>query len=384
MNETQLQGILSKAIRGKSLARGEILDLLSLEDPRAIQGVMSAARRVRETFFGNRVFLYGFIYFSTFCRNHCAFCYYRKNNTLSPRYRKSLDDVLKIAAGLADSGVHLLDLTMGEDPLTHDTGDFEMLFEMIAAVKAETGLPMMISPGVVPDEILRHFSDSGVDWYALYQETHNPALYKNLRLGQSFEERVEKRAVARRAGMLIEDGILIGAGETVRDRADAIMTMKRSGVHQARVMSLVPQRQTPLAARVEPPRISEYLCIAVMRLVMPDRLIPASLDVDGIRGLQMRLDAGANVVTSIIPPSSNLAGVSQSTLDIEQGLRTVPEVKKILSGMGLEAADAVDYMDWVTAQKVKMAEEDCLDDHWYYRGEASGIGSCLSRPASRI
>lgn len=379
MNERQLQGILSKAAGGMPLAHGEILDLLSLEDPRAIQGVMSAARRVRETFFGNRVFLYGFIYFSTFCRNHCAFCYYRKNNTLSPRYRKSLEGVLEIAVGLADSGVHLLDLTMGEDPLMHDTGDFGMLFEMITAVKEKTGLPMMISPGVVPDEILRRFSDSGVDWYALYQETHNPALYKDLRLGQSFEERIAKRAVARRAGMLIEDGILLGVGETIRDRADAVMTMKGSGLHQARVMSLVPQRQTPLADRAEPARISEYLCIAVMRLVMPDRLIPASLDVDGIKGLQMRLDAGANVVTSIIPPSCNLAGVSQSTLDIEQGLRTVPEVKKVLSGMGLEAADAVDYLDWVTAQKEKIAEEDCHDDYWDYRGKASGIGGCLSR-----
>jgi methylornithine synthase len=243
---------------------------------------------------------------------------------------------------------------------------------------------MMISPGVVPDEILRRFSDSSVDWYALYQETHNPALYKNLRLGQGFEERIEKRAVARRSGMLIEDGILLGVGETIRDRADAIMTMKGSGVHQARVMSLVPQRQTPLADRVEPARISEYLCIAVMRLVMPDRLIPASLDVDGIRGLRMRLDAGANVVTSIIPPNSNLAGVSQSTLDIEQGLRTVPEVKKVLYGMGLESADAVDYRDWVTAQKEKIAEEECHDDYWYYRGKASGIGSRLSRSSGRI
>ena len=70
----------------------------------------------------------------------------------------------------------------------------------------------------------------------------------------------------------------------------------------------------------------ECLFIAVLRLTLPDRLIPASLDVDGIKGLKMRLEAGANVVTSIIPRNNSLAGVSQSSLDFEQGLRTVPEV----------------------------------------------------------
>lgn len=49
-----------------------------------------------------------------------------------------------------------------------------------------------------------------------------------------------------------------------------------------------------------------------MRLLFPDKLIPASLDVDGISGLELRLMAGANVVTSIIPPNEGLAGVAQS------------------------------------------------------------------------
>lgn len=385
MNKRYLDGILNKAANGFSLSWQEIVYLLSLEDPKAIQKVMSTARQLRNQYFGSKIFLYGFIYFSTYCRNHCAFCYYRNTNELSPRYRKSLAEVLDIAAGLADSGVNLIDLTMGEDPQMHDTGNFAPLLEMIAAVRGKTGLPVMVSPGVVPEEVLMDFRDYGVDWYALYQETHNQTLYNNLRLGQSFEERVTGRRTARQAGMLVEDGILIGVGETTGDRAEAILAMKEAGVQQARVMSLVPQSQTPLASRVTPARINEYLSIAVMRLVMPDRLIPASLDVDGIKGLKLRLEAGANVVTSIIPPSSSLAGVSQSTLDIEQGLRTVPEVQKVLAGMGLQAAQTTDYSNWVTAQKIKIAEwGDSHDEPMYRRGAAAGPGSCLPGQAGRI
>ncbi len=209
----------------------------------------------------------------------------------------------------------------------------------------------MISPGMVSEEILQHFAAVKTDWYALYQETHNSVLFKKLRIGQSFENRNDNRNAARRAGMLVEDGILLGVGETQFDRADSILAMKQNNVDQARAMSLVPQPDTPVADMPRPSKMIECLCIAVMRLTMPDRLIPASLDVDGIKGLKMRLEAGANVITSIIPPDNRLAGVSQSTLDIEQGLRTVSEVKKVISHMGLRVADGKVYESWIVKQK---------------------------------
>jgi methylornithine synthase len=351
MSQRRLTDILLRAIKGVSPSREEIVRILSLEEPASIQRVMSSAQKVRNQHFGNELFIYGFIYLSTYCRNHCAFCFYRKTNKQSPRYRKNIEEVVKIACELADSGVHLIDLTLGEDPLIHDTGNFHTLYRMIERVKEETGLPVMISPGMVSEEILQHFAALKTDWYALYQETHNSVLFKKLRIGQSFENRNDNRNAARRAGMLVEDGILLGVGETQFDRADSILAMKQNNVDQARAMTLVPQPDTPIADMPRPSKMIECLCIAVMRLTMPDRLIPASLDVDGIKGLKMRLEAGANVITSIIPPDNRLAGVSQSTLDIEQGLRTVSEVKKVTGHMGLRVADGKVYESWIAKQK---------------------------------
>ena len=65
----------------------------------------------------------------------------------------------------------------------------------------------------------------------------------------------------------------------------------------------MPQAGTPLADVRPGGDADELLTIAAMRLAMPDRFIPASLDVDGIAGLERRLRAGANVVTSIVPPT---------------------------------------------------------------------------------
>jgi methylornithine synthase len=343
----RIQEITDRALAGLPLGLPEITALLSIDDPDDAAHVFATAREVRERHFGDSIFLYGFVYFSTWCRNDCNFCLYRRGNLESPRYRKGADEVVEIAVRLADSGVHLIDLTMGEDPLFFDDGDFEPLVDLVAAVKAATGLPVMISPGAVPAAVLADLQTAGADWYACYQETHVPEIYAHLRMGQGFDERVGARTAAASLGMLVEDGLLLGVGEGPIDRGFSIDAMQGAVTHQVRAMTFVPQRGTPLAASPATSTYAELLAIAVMRLTMPDRLIPASLDVDGIRGLEPRMQAGANVVTSIVPPSMGLAGVGQSELDIDEGLRSVAEVSARLGDLGLHPAVPVEYRDWL-------------------------------------
>ena len=89
------------------------------------------------------------------------------------------------------------------------------------------------------------------------------------------------------------------------------------------------------------------LTIAVLRLSFPDRLIPASLDVDGLTGLQSRLEAGANVVTSLVPPGFGLAGVAQKSLDIDDARRTAASIIPELEKLGLQPASMKDYAAWL-------------------------------------
>ena len=348
----QLDPILDKA-RGESpLTREETVFLLSLHRADDLQRVFEVARELRGRYFGNKIFLYGFVYFSTYCRNDCAFCLYRKTNPVYHRYRKSSGEILETARQLAAEGVHLLDLTMGEDPAYLDDGTgFASLLEIVADVRTSSGLPLMISPGLVANGDLLRLQEAGIDWYACYQETHNRKLFSSLRLGQSYDARLQRKLFARENGMLIEEGLLTGVGETIEDIADSLQVMSEIGAHQVRVMSFVPQEGTPMADWTTPSRQREMLIIALMRILGPNRLIPASLDVDGILGLRERLQAGANVVTSIIPPQSGLAGVSHSTLDIADGNRSVGRVASILADNGLVIAAQEDFNQWIAGQK---------------------------------
>lgn len=342
-----VEAICSQALAGAMPSAAEVEQLLQLPGPAEAEPLFAAARQQRQRYFGDAVFLYGFVYYSTYCRNNCAFCFFRAGNTVSPRYRKDADEVVEICRSLADSGVNLLDLTLGEDPLLFGSGDFSPLTGLVAAVRRATGLPIMVSPGVVPPRVLSELRAAGADFYAVYQETHTPGLFARLRPGQGFEERAQARRDAHAVGLLVEDGLLLGVGDGPTDRARSVLAMREAGDQQVRVMTLVPQEQTPFEKVPVPATWNEVLTIAVMRLVMPDRLIPASLDVEGIEGLRSRLDAGANVVTSLVPPLSGLCGVAHAEYEVDDGLRTAAEVRPRLAELGLRQGSDVEYAAWL-------------------------------------
>jgi len=361
LNCTQ-EKIINKGLEGKPLDKDEIVELLSIDDKDGLEALFEGAKKIKEKIFSNKVFLYGFVYFSTWCKNECNFCYFRKYNNIK-RYRKTEEEILDIAKRLADSGVHLIDLTMGEDIKYHEE-NFESLINIVKKIKKSTGLPVMISVGVIKDEIIDKFANIGSEWYALYQETHNRELFKNLRVLQDYDERMNAKLYAQRKGMLIEEGILVGVGETLEDIADSILTMGKINANQVRVMSFIPQKGTPMENTITPNRDLELKIIAILRLMYPHALIPASLDVDGISGLTNRINAGANVVTSIIPPKEGLMGVAQSTKDIDDGGRTVEGVRSILSEMGIEIATAKDYSAYIRTILMQGVQHDKNSNCW--------------------
>jgi methylornithine synthase len=348
----KLEEVLKKACERHRLSKEEIIFLLGLKEVEEINQLFHRAQSLRQRYFGDKIFLYGFIYFSTYCRNQCTFCIYRAPNRLCQRYRKGESEIMEIARELAESGVHLIDLTMGEDPFYYQQDDgFKSLLELIGKVKEETGLPVMVSPGVIPKHVLVSLADMDIDWYACYQETHNRQLFRYLRPNQSYDSRLEEKYLARELGLLVEEGILAGVGESRIDVAASMQAMRDLGAYQVRVMSFIPQRGSPMSSWPSPPRIYEMIIIAILRLLFPDRLIPASLDIDGVEGLQERLKAGANVVTSLIPAHMGLAGVAQASLDIDGGYRTVKGVLSILEELGLRAAKVEDYGHWIRRAK---------------------------------
>jgi len=340
---------LDKAYQNKPLTKEDIAFILQLRQKDDIDALFEAARTVRRENFGDKIFLYGFLYASTYCRNNCNFCFYRASNRTVHRYRKEEAEIIEIAVNLAESGVHLIDLTMGEDPIYFHNKErgFEPLIRLVEKVKTATGLPVMVSPGVVPEHVLEELSNAGASWLACYQETHNRDLFQKLRPGQSYDARLNSKHLAHKHGLLTEEGILVGVGETPRDISQSFDVMRTLEADQVRAMNFVPREGTPMVNHPSPDPLKELLIIALMRLIFPGKLIPATLDVEGLAGLKRRLEAGANVVTSIVPPRQGLSGVAQSFLDIDDARRTTASVLPVLEDCGLQAAPLEEYLAWI-------------------------------------
>jgi methylornithine synthase len=349
----RLKVILDRAGDGLSPTYEDILFILSLSDEKSLSDLFQAARKVRKRHFGNRVFLYGFLYFNTNCCNDCMFCQYRKSNKDLARYRKSASEIKETIETMAKSGVHLIDLTMGEIAGFQQGAEieYERLHSLARLARETSDVPLMVSPGVIPSNELKRLASAGASWYACYQETYNRSLFSRMRIGQSFDARIAAKVLAREMGMLIEEGMLLGIGESANDAAETILSMRTLDADQVRVMTFVPQTGTPMADQLPPDEIRELIVIAILRLSLPNKLIPASLDVKGLDGLEKRLNAGANVVTSLVVPGKGLAGVANNSLDIEQARRTPKAILPILSGCGLEAATLDEYLSWIESQK---------------------------------
>jgi len=356
----QLGEILRKAKREEALEREEISFLLNAEEADQLQLLFQSARDMRRRYFGEKVFLYGFLYLSTYCRNDCRFCLYRRSNASAPRYRQNLTGILAAARRFVRSGVHLIDLTMGEDPdmVGGGSGKFGRLLQVISEVKRAVGLPVMISPGVIPEAAIGQLRAAGASWYACYQETFNKRLFARLRPEQSYSERLQAKRAALEEGLMIEEGLLCGVGETCSELVEAIIAMGRMGASQMRAMTFVPQPGTPMAGRAGSEARRELQLLAVLRLVYPRVLIPASLDVAGLAGLKPRLDAGANVVTSIVPPGLGLAGVAHPTMDIANARRTTASIRAVLASNQLQAATSSDYRAWLETELKRVRPED--------------------------
>ncbi|MCD4800962.1 MAG: radical SAM protein, partial [Methanococcoides sp.] len=203
MDQNDLEDYAEQLISGSEISDENLREMLQISDPDEMEKLHYVARHIRDNFFGNKVFMYSFVYFSTHCKNNCAFCYYNRENDIE-RYRLTLEDIKKICQVLKTEEIHMVDLTMGEDPYFHNNP--ERLVELVRTVKEEVGKPIMVSPGVVDNETLMLLKENGADFLALYQETYDKELFGKLRVEQSFEERINSRNHAKRIGYCVEDG----------------------------------------------------------------------------------------------------------------------------------------------------------------------------------
>ena len=267
-----------------------------------------------------------FIPLTHLCRDFCGYCTFRHSPATAPRLYMSPDEVLDVARAGQRMGCTEALFTLGERPEQRypeakqwlsDRGyatTLEYLSDMCRLVLEETALMPHANPGTMSRRelaALQPFNPS----MGLMLESTSPRLYEKggpHEFAPSKRPRVRLRTLelAGELGIPFTTGILIGIGESRRERIDALLAIRSlhrvyGHVQEVIVQNFRAKPSTPMESSEDATGDELLWTVAVARILLgPDvnLQVPPNLSADDY---QVYLDAGIN----------DWGGVSPLTID---------------------------------------------------------------------
>lgn len=324
--------LLRGALDGQTLARAEILRLLSLSREEEKQDLYRAADTARRQGVGDEIFFRGIIEFSNICERECLYCGLRRSNQRLGRYRMADGEILATARRIRDEGVGTVVLQSGEDPFF----TAEKLADLIGRIKEETGLVVTLSVGERPLADYRVFRQAGSSRYLLKFETASPDLYRRLRPGSFLEDRLACLKALDESGVEVGTGNMVGLpGQSLESLADDLLLMRDLGADMLGIGPFLPHPETPLAGFPAGDLSMTLKVLAVARLLTRTTNIPATTALANLdpRGRLMALQAGANVVMPDFTPP-----VYRSLYEIYPGRNLTEDASEFLGRLTVDIA----------------------------------------------
>lgn len=150
-----------------------------------------------------------------------------------------------------------------------DNKDFEKVLDMVRAI-SEKGMEVCCTLGMITEEQAKKLADAG-----LYAYNHNldssPEFYSEIISTRTYQERINTLENARKAGISLCSGGIIGMGESAEDRIGMLHTLSSMKPHPESVPinALVAVKGTPLEQQQPVPVWDMVRMIATARIVMP-------------------------------------------------------------------------------------------------------------------
>ena len=298
-----MKELLDKLERQGVLSEDEFVTLLENRTPELAEDLFARARKRREERYGKDVYIRGLIEFTNYCKNNCLYCGIRCGNANAQRYRLTKAEILDCCREGYDLGYRTFVLQGGEDP----GFSTEQIEDVVRAIRADyPDCAITLSVGEHPKEVYARWKAAGADRYLLRHETADAEHYASLHpKNLTLENRMGCLRDLKDLGYQVGCGFMVGSpGQTSAHIAKDLVFLHRFQPEMVGIGPFIPHCDTPLGG--EPAGTVELtvFLLGVIRLMLPDVLLPATTALATIHpeGRELGIRAGANVCMPNLSP----------------------------------------------------------------------------------
>lgn len=311
----KLAEVLRRVQDGQTLSPDEACQLLAC-DTEVLPELLAVARELKRKFRGG-VITYSrkvFLPLTNLCRDYCGYCTYRRDPGDPGAHTMTPEEVLDVAGQGEKLGCTEALFSLGDKP--------EMLFPemretlrklgyrstlhyleaMCELVLRETHLLPHANPGLLSANWIERLRASNPSLGLMLESTSDALLGTGAAHDNAPDKlpslRLKTIEDAGKLGMPFTTGILIGIGETLEDRVDSLLAIRRLHEQYGHIQEVIIQNfrvkpRIPMAAWPEPDTDDMLRTIAVARLLLREVNVQAPPNLTG-NGYERLLDAGIN------------------------------------------------------------------------------------------
>lgn len=292
---SDVQSLAQKVLDGYQVTREEALWLY--EQP--LKELSSWANKIREYFCSNGFDICTIINAkSGRCSENCRFCSQSiHSHTASAVYPLlSTEKIVEQAKHDAAQGVLRFSIVTSGKRLTNR--EVLKICEAVKAIKATCNISVCVSLGLLKQEQFCWLKEAGVERVHNNLET-SERYFPSVCTTHTFADKIVAIRAAQAAGLPVCSGGIMGLGESVEDRIDMALSLRKLGVKSIPVNMLNAIEGTPFEGnkRLSPEDLQRI--VAVYRFMLPQ----ASIRLAGGRGLlgdkgEACFKSGANATIS--------------------------------------------------------------------------------------
>ena len=271
MNKEMIEEIAQRVMEtGEGVCREEALALMGTP---LLDDLCDAADRICKAFHGNRFDSCSIVNArSGMCGEDCKWCAQTRHHDTGCVTYNFLDETQTMEAARLNEETGIRRFSLVTSGRTVSDRDLENFIHIIRRLKNETNLHLCVSMGLLTEPQLEKLKEAGIERYHCNMET-SERMWPKLVTTHSQEDKRRTIEAARRQGMAICSGGIIGMGETVEDRVDFALMLRERGVDSVPMNILNPIKGTPLEGTPLLDEESIVRCAAVWRFILPKQVI---------------------------------------------------------------------------------------------------------------